>query len=184
MTKHQARPSRFKAKRRALPKKAAKAAKPAPPRIKRKHIPRPAESEILKLARRIRNAAEYLVQVHHYKIGDFEPLTAAEGLPPLHKNSLMRLRDLEISWMIRVPLRPGGQIAQRVRGASNRWVRATRDATDAEGSKAVKQWVWNPQIDTLERLEGILHEAYALGFRDDWQPETSKLSRHPHQLAA
>jgi hypothetical protein len=110
-------------------------------------------SEIALLATRIRLAMEYLTQVQGWSLAEIEKLTG-EGDEALHKNSLMKIKDLERRYAIR---KPSG-------GGRTHWVEAPDQSRRPPDGRS--QWMWNPQIDTFEKMEGILEKARELGFED------------------
>lgn len=71
---------------------------------------------------------------------------------PLHKNSLLKVFDMQIGWAVK-----------QHRNGQVHWVKADAGET-GEGQW---QWLWNPQVDTIEKLERILKEARRLGFREN-----------------
>lgn len=138
-------------------------------------------SEITILAQHIRQAADYLVVHHHYSLKQLQNLSGGYAkdahlpiIDPrtgkakhlkldgcLHKNSLMKIKDLRLGYVALLTpsqTKPGGG---RVR---KRWLPLDEGRTRLRGVQVRHQWMWNPQVDTFEKLERILTEALRLGF--------------------
>lgn len=103
------------------------------------------EDRIAELAGQIRSAAEYLTRERGYTLVDLKKIA------PLHKNSLMRIKDLRI-----------GYVVPRVdHNGRLQWMESPRGAT---GSKGRWEWLWNPQISTFAALEKLIEEARREGW--------------------
>jgi hypothetical protein len=104
------------------------------------------EDRIAELAGQIRSAAEYLTRERGYTLVDLKKIA------PLHKNSLMRIKDLRI-----------GYVVPRIgHNGKLEWMESPRGAT---GSKGRWQWLWNPQISTFAALKKLNEEVR----REDWE---------------
>lgn len=120
----------------------------------------PGDSEIYIHAERIRLATDFLVREHGYSLEHLRNLTGGgdrEGngaieAERLHKNSILKIKELKPVWMI---------WKKRLKGYIT-----TEDpqAVGDDGQPAHREWLWNPQADTFERLELIVLEAKRLGF--------------------
>lgn len=116
-------------------------------------------SEIAILAEQIRLATEFLTKERGYKLehlrnitggGDADGNGIIDDEQRLHKNSVMKIKDL----------RPIYYVFRK-----RRWVQTDdEDAVSDDGSPGRYEWMWNPQIDTLEKLELLVIEARRLGF--------------------
>lgn len=107
-----------------------------------------AESRIAELAEQIRSAAEFLTRERGYTI------VALRKVARLHKNSLLRIKDLRVGYVV---------VRRNDRGKVE-WVEAPRGAPGFEGQKRRKQWLWNPRVDTFAILENLIEEAKAQGW--------------------
>jgi hypothetical protein len=81
----------------------------------------------------------------------------------LHKNSVMKIGDLRIGYATLQLSDPANEKSRK------HWVEAPEGSlgvNDAKGNPTPGryQWMWNPQIDTFEKLERILSEAVRMGF--------------------
>lgn len=104
------------------------------------------EDRIAELAGQIRDAAEFLTRERGYTLMDLKKIA------PLHKNSLMRIKDLRV-----------GYVVPRVgHNGKLEWMESPRGAT---GSKGRWEWLWNPQISTFAALEKLIEEAR----REGWE---------------
>lgn len=89
-------------------------------------------------------------------------LAALEDRLDMHKNSTMRIKDLRITYAVRRKLIDDGTPYKE--GDKTRLVEVEQGAIGDDGKPAIPQWLWNPQIDTFERLERLLKIAEAEGF--------------------
>lgn len=147
------------------------------------------DSEIALVAQQIREAAQYLMKHHHVSLEQLRNITAGGNqygrLPNgrritpgdrLHKNSVMKIKDLRVGWAVLVPVNDHGviltpeQIAAlgaEVETLRRRWHEAAVGAVGLGGRPGRWQWMWNPQVDTFEKLERIIGVACAHGFVPD-----------------
>lgn len=144
------------------------------------------QSEISTLAKRICEAVTFLIEERHYT------LAALQDVVGLHKNSVMRIRDLRVDWAVFRINRKGQRELEH----------ATPDAvgeryeTDADGKilrdargkpkivadePASLRWLWNPQVDTIEKLEKPLMVAREQGWLE--QPPPARKRRAPRKAA-
>ena len=121
-------------------------------------LPRSARepSQIGLLAERIRDAALYLISKRNWT------LAALEEKLEMHKNSTMRIKDLRVAWAVRRKLVRDDQPYKE--GDKTRLEEANEGDRGDDGQLATRVWMWNPQIDTFEKLERLLHLAEAEGF--------------------
>jgi hypothetical protein len=82
----------------------------------------------------------------------------------IHKNSLIKLRQLRLGYA--VIIRPRGHSS----GTRPTWAVVDNPVPYAAGGRIY--WLWNPQIDTLEKLELVLVEAERRGFQPTDKPQT------------
>jgi hypothetical protein len=146
------------------------------------------ESEIGVMASHIRQAAEFLMKEYEYSLKNLENLTGGstkDGVggrkkERLHKNSVMKIKDLRIGWTILRPLRAhegviyeeavaaakaaGVELDPSLKKPKLQWREGAKRSRGFLGSAGREQWLWNPQVDSFEKLERILVEARRLGF--------------------
>lgn len=137
---------------------------PHPPR-RRREIP---DSQIGLLATRIRDAAHFLIHEKGWS------LVQIEAHLDMHKNSTMRIKDLRSAWTVRRRISSSSKGPWRGGAEKFRFVEAQEGDTGDDGLLAQPTWLWNPQIDTLERLERLIHLAEAEGF-DSRRPSKPKV---------
>lgn len=122
-------------------------------------------SAICAWATKVREATEWLIEQHKFSLEELGHVTAGRyrgrARPPglatrLHKNSLMKIRQLRLAYTVTVINEADGDVD---------WVEdPTMRLRNHDGSKGVWRWLWNPQVDTLERLDRIYTQAKMLGF--------------------
>lgn len=146
------------------------------------------DTEISRIAQQIRSATDYLINRHGYRLDEIRNLTGGAnkaGLMPdgsyvkgedrLHKNSVMKIRDLRVGWAVQQPvnkdevaeLPPESEPAKRAKAMAKlkkHWVEAPLGSVGFNDKPGRWQWMWNPQVDTFEKLERITTEACKVGF--------------------
>lgn len=145
-------------------------------------------SEIGVMASHIRQAAEYLMKDCGYSIKHLENLTGGstkDGIggrkkERMHKNSILKIKDLRIAWTVLKPLRAkegaayeaavaaaeaaGVKLDPSIKMPRLQWAEGLKRQRGFMNSPGREQWLWNPQVDSFEKLERILVEAKRLGF--------------------
>lgn len=139
---------------------------------------RPFPAQTHRLAQQIRAAADYLVHRRGYTLAELNEIIdpGNERGQQLHKNSLMKIKDLR--WTYTVPRRQGD--------GDFRWVEAPEgslgdpDENHPKGRPGRHQWLWNPQVVTLANLERLVDAAKGEG----WNPDRKKrkVRRRPSPL--
>jgi hypothetical protein len=106
------------------------------------------DSRIARLAEEIRLAVEFLV-------GEGYTLNALANETGLHKNSIMRVPDMRVAWAVMKKQRKSRHL---------RLVEADESDRGSNRKPATLEWLWNPQCDTIERLEKLIEVARARGY--------------------
>jgi hypothetical protein len=134
------------------------------------------KSRIALIAEQIRAATAWLEKRHNYTPAQLRNLTGGgqrDGTDVrahecLHPNSITRIKHLRLSWT-----------AMEYNPTTKRNVWREVPEQVAGGGAATLQWMWNPQLDTFEKLERILSEAIRLGFNLGFKLNADPLAAEP-----
>lgn len=116
-------------------------------------------------ATKVREATQWLIEHHRFSLEELGEVTAGrfrgragrfEDGVPLHKNSLLKIRFLRLGYTVTVRNKKTGIIE---------WIEdPTLKFHNHDGTEGAWRWLWNPQVETLERLDRIYTQARMLGF--------------------